>query len=145
MVADLKVRSSVVQKILHTPRHEPETQERESIKEARPAIPTPMLDLAFRDGRIKSFSYAHLKEVDFTPGDTLTLIFADDAKVCITGRNLRRHRSQIRLHRADEICEGTEAEGIAASEDEPHISRIEIMESGQEEGRDFRSHKSIVR
>ena len=118
---------------------------RESLKESRPAIPTPMLDVAFRGGRIKSFSYAHLKQVDFEPGDTLTLTFADDAKVRITGRNLRRHRSQIRLHRADEICEGTQAEGLAAGEDEPHVSRIEVVEAGEEEEHDVRSRKSLVR
>jgi len=146
LVADLKVRSSVVQKILQKPRHEPETEEaRESLKEARPAIPTPMLDLAFRDGRIVSFSYTYLRQVDFAPGDTLVLKFADDTVVRIEGRNLTRHRSQIRLHRADEICEGTEAEGVAASEDEPHISRIEIIESGQEENHDFGKRKGLVR
>jgi len=31
-----------------------------------------MLDVAFGDGRIVSFNYAYLKEVDFEPGDTLT-------------------------------------------------------------------------
>jgi len=31
---------------------------RELLKESRPAIPTPMLDVAFRDGRIVSFNYA---------------------------------------------------------------------------------------
>src|SRR5207247_843667 len=107
-------------KILHKPRHEPETEgARESIKEARPAIPTPMLDVAFRDGRIVSFNYAYLKEVDFEPGDTLTLKFADDAVVRIEGRNLTRHRSQIRLHRADEISEGTDAEGLMKDDGEP--------------------------
>jgi hypothetical protein len=133
---DLKVRPSVVQKILQKPaaRHEPETEEaRDSIKEARPAIPTPMLDVAFRDGRIVSFNYAYLREVDFEPGDRLTLRFADDSFVRIEGRNLARHRQQIRLHRADGICEGTEAEGMVKAEGEPHISRIEITQEEQEE------------
>lgn len=138
MDTDVKPRGSVVQKILQKPRHEPETEgTRESLKESRPAIPTPMLDLAFRDGRIRSFNYAYLKEVDFEPGDTLTLTFADERVVRIEGRNLARHRGQIRLHRADEMCEGTEAEGLMRGEDEPYISRIEIGKSGEEDNRDF--------
>jgi len=145
---DLNVRPSVVQKILQKPaaRHELETEEaRDSIKEARPAIPTPMLDVAFRDGRVRSFNYAYLKEVDFEPGDSLTLKFADDSVIRIEGRNLGRHRQQIRLHRADGICEGTEAEGMVKAEGEPHISRIEITQEGQEEQRDFRKRKSVGR
>jgi hypothetical protein len=143
---DLRLRSSVVQKILQKPRHEPEIEEaRESIKEARPAIPTPMLDVAFRNGRIMSFNYAYLKAVDFEPGDTLTLTFADDVSVRVTGRNLRRHRSQIRLHRADEISEGTEAEELMKDDGEPHISRIEILDERQEENRDFRNRNGVVR
>ncbi len=138
MDTDVKPRGSVVQKILQKPRHEPETEgTRESLKESRPAIPTPMLDLAFRDGRIQSFNYAYLKEVDFEPGDTLTLTFADERVVRIEGRNLARHRGQIRLHRADEMCEGTEAEGLMRGEGEPYISRIEISKPGEEEDRDF--------
>ncbi len=147
MDTDLTVRPSVVRKILReaSERNEAQAEEaRESIKEARPAVPTPMLDVAFKDGRIVSFNYAYLKEVDFEPGDTLTLKFADDAVVRIEGRNLGRHRGQIRLHRADEICEGTEAEGMAKAEGEPHISRIEVIEEGQEESHDVRSRKSVV-
>lgn len=129
MDTDLKARSSVVQKILQKPRHEQETGEaRESLKEARPAIPTPMLDVALRDGRIRSFNYAYLREVDFEPGDTLTLKFSDGTTVTIEGRNLARHRQQIRLHRADEIQEGSESEEALTPEDAPHISRIAITE-----------------
>jgi hypothetical protein len=131
--ADLKARSSVVQKILQKPRHEPETEEaRESLKEARPAIPTPMLDVAFRDGRIRSFNYAYLREVDFEPGDIITLKFSDGITVTIEGRNLARHRQQIRLHRADEIQEGSESEEALVPEDAPHISRITITEGDGE-------------
>jgi hypothetical protein len=144
--ADVKPRASVVQKILQKPRHEPETEgARESLKESRPAIPTPMLDVAFRDGRIVSFNYAYLRQVDFEPGDTLTLTFGDERVVRIEGRNLARHRGQIRLHRADEICEGTAAEELMIAEGEPHISRIEILEKEQEGSRDFGKRKGVIR
>ena len=42
------------------PRHEPEVEEA-TLKEARLAIPTPMLDVVFRDGRIRSFVNNHVK------------------------------------------------------------------------------------
>jgi hypothetical protein len=106
---------------------EPEVQEaRDAHKEARIAIPTPMLDIIFRDGRIVSFNYSYLRRVDFEPGDTVKLIFTDGMRVIIEGKNLRRLRQQIRLHRADEILEGSDLEETLRAEDEPHISRIEI-------------------
>jgi hypothetical protein len=106
---------------------EPEVQEaRDAHKEARIAIPTPMLDVIFQDGRIVSFNYSYLRRVDFNPGDTLTLKFTDGVRVIIEGRNLRRLRQQIRLHRADEILEGSELEEAVKADDEPHIIRIEI-------------------
>jgi len=106
---------------------EPEVQEaRDAHKEARIAIPTPMLDVIFQDGRIVSFNYSYLRRVDFNPGDTLTLKFSDGVRVIIEGRNLRRLRQQIRLHRADEILEGSELEETVKADDEPHIIRIEI-------------------
>jgi hypothetical protein len=106
---------------------EPEEMEaRDAHKEARIAIPTPMLDIIFRDGRIVSFNYSYLRRVDFEPGDTVKLIFADGMRVIIEGKNLRRLRQQIRLHRADEILEGSDLEETLRAEDEPHISRIEI-------------------
>jgi len=105
------------------PRHEPEVEEaRESLKESRFAIPTPMLDVVMRDGRMRSFSYAYLAEVEFEPGDKLTLKFTTGATVVADGRGLMRHRQQIRLHRADEIREclehelGLEEEGISQVE-----------------------------
>jgi hypothetical protein len=106
---------------------EPEVQEaRDAHKEARIAIPTPMLDIIFKDGRIVSFNYSYLRRVDFEPGDSVKLIFTDGMRVSIEGRNLRRLREQIRLHRADEILEGNEQEEMLKAEDEPHIFRIEI-------------------
>jgi hypothetical protein len=39
-----------------------------SFKEMRGAIPTPMLDVIFRDGKSRSLGYAFLKEVGLDPG-----------------------------------------------------------------------------
>jgi len=106
---------------------EPEVQEaRDAHKEARIAIPTPMLDVIFKNGRIVSFNYSYLRRVEFDPGDTLKLIFTDGVTVIIEGKNLRRLRQQIRLHRSDEILEGSDLEETLKTDDEAHISRIEI-------------------
>jgi hypothetical protein len=107
------------------PRHEPEVEgAQKSLKESRPAIPTPMLDVIFRDGRVRSFSYAYLAEVEFEPGDKLTLRFSNGAVVVAEGRGLERHRQQVRLHRADEIGESSESE-LELQED--GISQIESI------------------
>jgi hypothetical protein len=129
MLADSKVRRSVVVEKFaqRLGRDEPETEEaRKAHKEARIAISTPMLDVGLQNGRIVSFNYSYLKRVEFEPGDTLTLIFSDGTTVTIEGRNLKRLRQQIRLHREDEIVEGTELEEALRAEGEPHISRITI-------------------
>ena len=51
--------------------------------------------------------------------------FGDDV-VVIEGRNLREVRQKVRLHKADEIVEGVEAEGGLKPESDAHIERIEI-------------------
>ena len=61
-----------------------------SLKECAAAIPTPMLDIVFRNGKVRSFSYAYLAEVEFEPGDTLTLKFTSGAAVIVEGRGLER-------------------------------------------------------
>ena len=87
-----------------SPRHEPEVEEAQNaLKEARLAIPTPMLDIVFRNGKVRSFSYAYLAEVEFDPGDTLTLKFTGGATVIAEGRGLARYRQSVRLHRLDEL------------------------------------------
>jgi hypothetical protein len=98
----------------------------DAVKEARLAIPTPMLDVIFKDGSIASFNYSYLRRVDFKPGDSVFLTFADATVVAIEGRNLRRIRDQIRLHRADEIQEGRESEEELKADNEPHIRCISI-------------------
>jgi hypothetical protein len=112
-------------------RHEPEVEEA-SLREARLAIPTPMLDIVFRDGRIRSFSYAYLTEVDFQPGDTLTLKFSGGAVIIAEGRGLAHHRQQVRLHRAAEIRECSETELALLGEGLSQIESI-VITQGEEQ------------
>jgi hypothetical protein len=91
-------------------------------------MPTPMLDVVFRDGKIRSFSYAYLAEVQFEPGDTLTLKFSSGATVQVEGRGLARHRVQVRLHRAEAIQESSESELAIDAEGISQIERIHITE-----------------
>jgi hypothetical protein len=124
-------RPEFLEKMMATagPRHEPEVEEAErTLKEIRGAIPTPMLDLAFRSGRVRSFSYAYLSEVEFEPGDTLTLKFTSGAAVIVEGRNLGRLRQSVRLHRADEIRECSESELGIEGEGITQVERIHITE-----------------
>ena len=111
------------------PRFEPEVEDaQQSLKESRPAMPTPMLDVIFRDGKIRSFSYAYLSEVEFEPGDTLTLKFSSGAEVIVEGRGLTRHRVQVRLHRAEAIQETPENELERGLEEVSQVERIYITE-----------------
>jgi hypothetical protein len=111
------------------PRLEPEVEDAErSHKDTRPAIPTPMLDVVLRSGSIRSFSYAHLTEVEFEPGDTMTLKFTNGAEVIAEGRGLARARQQVRLHRADEIRECPESELALLPEGASQIEKIHITE-----------------
>jgi hypothetical protein len=109
------------------PKHEPEV-ELATYKEARQVVPTPMLDVVFRSGKIRSFSYAYLAEVEYEPGDTLTIKFSNGAAVVVEGRNLKGHRQTVRLHRADEIRECTESELALQHEEISQVERISITE-----------------
>lgn len=125
-------RPEFLEKMMGTagPRHEPEVEEAErSLKEIRGAIPTPMLDIVFRDGKVESLSYTFLKRVRFVPGDTLTLEFASGETVVIEGRNLARHRQHVRLHRADEIRECPEDELGTEGERIEQVEQIYITEA----------------
>jgi hypothetical protein len=111
------------------PRHEPETEEAEdSLRESRPAMPTPMLDFVFRNGKVRSFNYAYLAEVEYEPGDTLTLKFSNGATVYVEGRGLARHRLQVRLHRAESINECSESELALDVEGISLVEKIHITE-----------------
>src|ERR1035438_4753350 len=96
------------------------------MKDSRAAIPTPMLDVVFRSGSIVSFSYAYLTRIDFDPRGKLDLHFGEDV-VVIEGRNLRGMQQKLRLHKADEIHEGVEAEGALKPEGAAHVERILIL------------------
>lgn len=112
-----------------TPRHEPEVEEAErTLKEMRGAVPTPMLDVVFRNGKARSFGYAFLKEVEFDPGDTLTLKFVGGEEIIIEGRGLGRLRQSVRLHRADEIRECADGELGIEGEESTQVECITITE-----------------
>ncbi len=125
MEPDTKNRSAVLLKILGGTDEAVAEEPRDAVKDTRPAIPTPMLDLVLRDGRVESFSYAYLTRVSFDPKGRLVLYFGDDT-VSIEGRNLGDVRQKVRLHKADEIQEGVEAEGALKPETAAHIERIDI-------------------
>jgi hypothetical protein len=131
-------RSSVVAGILKSRQEESPEEPREASQAARQAIPAPMLDIRLADGCIRSFSYAYLTEMEFTPGDTLKLVFGDTT-VIIDGQNLREMRDRIHMHKEDWVQEGTEAEGDLKPDGAAHVSRIDI-ERGEEERKE-RMHR----
>jgi hypothetical protein len=126
-------RPEYLRKMMNTsPRDEPEVQDAKSLKEARGAIPTPMLDIIFRNGKVRSFSYAYLAEVEFEPGDTLTLKFTSGAEIIVEGRGLDRIRQSVRLHRADEIEECPEIELVSEKEGILQVEKIYITEGDKQ-------------
>jgi hypothetical protein len=126
------LRSRTLEDILAkaSPRHEPEVEEAvgQQRTEARLSIPTPMLDVIFRNGKIRSFSYAYLAEVEFEPGDTMTLRFTNGTEIVAEGRGIAYHRQQIRLHRAAEIRECSESELALDVEGISQVENITITE-----------------
>ncbi len=122
-------RPEFLEKMMASPRHEPEVEEaHDQLKEARLAIPTPMLDIVFRNGKVRSFSYAYLAEVEFEPGDTLTLKFTSGPTVIAEGRGLTRYRQSVRLHRLGELRECSDSELVLLSEGVAQIEKILITE-----------------
>lgn len=113
------------------PRHEPEVEEA-TLKEARLAIPTPMFDVVFRTGLVRSFNYAYLSEVEFRPGDTLTIKYSTGAEIVIEGRGLSNHRQKVRLHRADEIRECSESELALQGDGVSQVESIHITEGDKQ-------------
>jgi hypothetical protein len=115
-----------------SPRHEPEVEEAQNaLKEARLAIPTPMLDIVFRNGKVRSFSYAYLAEVEFDPGDTLMLKFTSGASVIAEGRGLARYRQSVRLHRLDELRECSDSELMLHADGASVVEKISIIEGDE--------------
>jgi hypothetical protein len=76
------------------------------------------------------------------------MYFGDDVLV-VEGRNLRDMRQKVRLHKADEIHEGNEAEGALKPETSAHVDSIQIVsekEAKREVQRDSGAkHKGIER
>jgi hypothetical protein len=145
---ELKSRSTMLSKILG-----PETAHTfdnddapDALRDTRPALPTPMLDLVMRTGHIESFGYAYLSRVSFDPKGRLLLFFGEDIAV-LEGRNLEDIRQKVRTHRANEIFEGTEAEEALKPESSAHVERIHVTtkEELEEESHDRGSGKGIVR
>jgi len=137
MASEAKPHSTLLKKILHSDAGAAPDESPESLRDARPAIPTPMLDLVLRNGTVESFSYAYLTHVTYEPGGRLTLHFADDV-VVIEGRNLGEIRQKIRMHKASEIYEGIEAEEALKSESAAHVERIHLTTAKEEESHDTR-------
>src|SRR5260370_1014273 len=109
MESSLKPRSNILSKILGPEAAEAlEAETQEPVKDARPALPVPMLDLVMKDGSVESFSYAYLSRIHFDPQGRLTLYFGEDVAV-IEGRNMSEIRQKVRMHKASEIHEGIEA------------------------------------
>jgi hypothetical protein len=124
---DHKARPSTLEKILgaRVASELEDSEPRESVKDMRAAIASPMLDVVFKSGCIVSFSYAYLTQIEFDPKGRMSMHFGDDV-VVINGRNLQEVRQKVRLHKADEIVEGVEAEDALKPETASHIERIEI-------------------
>lgn len=120
-----KPRNSTLEKILG-PKVASELEEpREAVKDMRAAIASPMLDIVFKNGCITSFSYAYLTQIEFDPKGRMSMHFGDDV-VVVNGRNLQEVRQKVRLHKADEIVEGFDAEDALKPESASHIDHIQI-------------------
>lgn len=122
-----KTRPSTLEKILgaKVASDLEDSEPRDAVKDMRAAIASPMLDVVFKSGSIVSFSYAYLTKIEFEPTGRMSLHFGDDI-VVMNGRNLQEVRQKVRLHKADEIVEGVEAEDALKPENASHIERIEI-------------------
>jgi len=145
MDSNVKPRSAMLSKILGAEAAEAlEADALEPVKETRPALPVPMLDLVMKDGSVESFSYAYLSRVHFDPRGRLVLYFGDDVAV-IEGRNIGEIRQKVRMHRASEIHEGIEAEEALKPESAPHVERIYLTTAKEEERHDAGRNSKTLR
>jgi hypothetical protein len=120
-----KLRPSTLEKILGAKVASELEEPRDAVKDIRASVASPMLDIVFKSGCIVSFSYAYLTQIEFDPKGRMSMHFGDDV-VVVNGRNLQEVRQKVRLHKADEIIEGFEAEDALKPESASHIERIEI-------------------
>jgi hypothetical protein len=126
---DLIERASAVERVTKAvrPQHEPEVKEAiDAYEEVRArSRETFMLELRFRDGRVRNFDYAHLQESEFVPHDKMILRFGT-REVTAEGRNLRAVYTLITEHRRRFIHEGTDEEEAGKPENAAHIDKIEV-------------------
>lgn len=127
---EVKERPSAVGRVGKTvrPRHEPEVAEAMDVYEeararSREAF---MLELRFKDGKVRNFDYGHLSESEFTPQDKIVLRFGGK-EVTAEGKNLRAVYTSITEHRRRFIHEGTDEEEAGKPEAAAHIDKIEIF------------------
>ena len=147
MEPELKVRPSMLTKILGPESAlAMESEPQEALRDARAALPTPMLDLVMNSGHVESFGYAYLSRVSFDPRGRLLLFFGDDIAV-LEGRNLENIRQKVRMHRASEVFENVEAEEALKPESATHVERIYVTtkEGLEGESHDTGSGKGIAR
>jgi hypothetical protein len=126
---DLKERLSAVEKISRTarPRYEPEVEGAiDAYEEARARSREAfMLELRFKDGKIRNFDYGHLRESEFMPQDRIVLRFGSK-EVTAEGKNLKAVYTSITEHRRRFIQEGTDEEEASKPENASHIDTIEV-------------------
>jgi hypothetical protein len=131
---EVKQRPSAVERVTKTtrPRHEPEVEQAiEDYEEARARSREAfMLELRFKDGRVRNFDYAHLRESEFKPEDTIVLRFASK-EVVAAGKNLRKIYTLITEHRRRFIQEGTDEEEASKPEEAAHIEKIEVRPASE--------------
>ena len=127
---DVITRRSPIQQIVDSPgpKHEPEV---EKAKRAYDEIrgrsnEVPMLEMRFRDGRIRSFDYGRLAEAD-SPHDGKVIFQFGRKEIILEGKNLRRLYTTITEHRQKFITEGTDEEEVSKPEDASHIDTITIQ------------------
>src|SRR5579863_4581888 len=87
--------------------------------------PPYMVTFEQTDGSSVSFSYQDLRSVRYDPAGLIRLRFAAD-NVVLHGRNLLSIWRALRARRVKLLRAGTEAEGLARADHEPHIDSIAI-------------------
>jgi hypothetical protein len=126
---DVKDRVSAVERIAKTarPRHEPEVEESlDAFEEARARSREAfMLELRFKDGKVRNFDYSHLRESEFVAQDKIVLRFGAK-EVTAQGKNLRSVYTSITEHRRRFIQEGTYEEEASKPQNAAHIDKIEV-------------------
>ncbi len=140
-MSDIRTKPSMVERIARRqrPELEPEVEDRDAM-DAYGEVRAPrtrgrealMIDVRKADGSCFGMSYAYMTHVDFTPGDMLRLHFSP-ATVQVGGRQLKPLYKRLLEHRVEAIQEGTEAEEGLKPEEAPHIDRIDIFNTSEDD------------